>query len=291
MANSLREVKVRISSTESTAQITKAMYMVSQSKVKKAEKNYKSYQDFMKRISSTVSNLVSKAGDEYPHPLLVKRDVNKTAYLLITSDRGLAGAYNSGLFKEFKQYISNNHKDKNEFMVTSIGKKGFSFIEKEKYNTIQKEPTLVRDDVMFIDIEPLARSIIDSYLNKEIDKLVIVYNHYINSINQEIRFDTLLPIEKIEGEETEIDYAYETGIEKTLNLVLPMYIQDIIYGIILDAKTSEHSARQNSMKNATDNAEEVISKLQLLYNRARQNVITTELIDIIGGANAIGGEE
>ena len=291
MANSLREVKVRISSTESTAQITKAMYMVSQSKVKKAEKNYKSYQDFMKRISSTVSNLVSKAGDEYPHPLLVKRDVNKTAYLLITSDRGLAGAYNSGLFKEFKQYISNNHKDKNEFMVTSIGKKGFSFIEKEKYNTIQKEPTLVRDDVMFIDIEPLARSIIDSYLNKEIDKLVIVYNHYINSINQEIRFDTLLPIEKIEGEETEIDYAYETGIEKTLNLVLPMYIQDIIYGIILDAKTSEHSARQNSMKNATDNAEEVISKLQLLYNRARQNVITTELIDIIGGANAIGGEK
>ena len=222
MANSLREVKVRISSTESTAQITKAMYMVSQSKVKKAEKNYKSYQDFMKRISSTVSNLVSKAGDEYPHPLLVKRDVNKTAYLLITSDRGLAGAYNSGLFKEFKQYISNNHKDKNEFMVTSIGKKGFSFIEKEKYNTIQKEPTLVRDDVMFIDIEPLARSIIDSYLNKEIDKLVIVYNHYINSINQEIRFDTLLPIEKIEGEKTEIDYAYETGIEKTLNLVLPM---------------------------------------------------------------------
>ena len=291
MANSLREVKVRISSTESTAQITKAMYMVSQSKVKKAEKNYKSYQDFMKRISSTVSNLVSKAGDEYPHPLLVKRDVNKTAYLLITSDRGLAGAYNSGLFKEFKQYISNNHKDKNEFMVTSIGKKGFSFIEKEKYNTIQKEPTLVRDDVTFIDIEPLARSIIDSYLNKEIDKLVIVYNHYINSINQEIRFDTLLPIEKIEGEKTEIDYAYETGIEKTLNLVLPMYIQDIIYGIILDAKTSEHSARQNSMKNATDNAEEVISKLQLLYNRARQNVITTELIDIIGGANAIGGEK
>ena len=98
MANSLREVKVRISSTESTAQITKAMYMVSQSKVKKAEKNYKSYQDFMKRISSTVSNIVKKASDEYPHPLLVQRDVKKTAYLIITSDRGLAGAYNSGLF-------------------------------------------------------------------------------------------------------------------------------------------------------------------------------------------------
>ena len=291
MANSLREVKVRISSTESTAQITKAMYMVSQSKVKKAEKTFKSYQDFMKRIESTVSNLVKKAADEYPHPLLVEREVKKTAYLIITSDRGLAGAYNSGLFKEFKQYISNNHKSNDEFMVTSIGKKGFSFIEKEKYNTIQKEPTLVRDDVMFIDIEPLARSIIDSYLNKEIDKLVIVYNHYINSITQEIRFDKLLPIGSIEGEESPIDYAYETGIEKTLNLVLPMYIQDIIYGIILDAKTAEHSARQNSMKNATDNADEVIAKLQLLYNRARQNVITNELIDIIGGANAIGGDK
>lgn len=290
MANSLREVKLRITSTQSTAQITKAMYMVSQSKVKKAEKIYKSYQDFMKRIASMVSQIVEKAGSEYPHPLLSPREVKKTAYFLITSDRGLAGAYNSSLFKALEEKISQEHKSNDEFITAAIGKKGFSFIQKKKYSLLQDSPVYVRDDVMFVDILPLAKKVIDSYLNKEIDKLVIVYNHYVNSLTQEVVFEELLPIKGIEGEESNIDYIYETGIEKTLDLVLPMYIQDMIYGIILDAKTSEHSARMNSMKSATDNAEEVISKLQLLYNRARQSVITTELIDIIGGANAIGGD-
>ncbi len=119
---------------------------------------------------------------------------------------------------------------------------------------------------------------------------MVIYNHYINSLSQEIVFEELLPIASLEGAESSIDYVYETGIEKTLNLVFPMYIQDMLFGIILDAKVSEHSARMNSMRNATDNASEVIGKLQLLYNRARQGAITTELIDIIGGANAIGGE-
>lgn len=290
MANSLREVKIRISSTQSTAQITKAMHMVSQSKVKKAEKTYKSYQDFMKRIASMVSQIVEKAGSEVQHPLLMQREVKRTAYFIITSDRGLAGAYNSSLFKALDEKIKQEHNNKNEYITAAIGKKGFSFIKKMNYPLLQEEPTYVRDDVLFVDILPLAKKVIDAYLNKEIDKLVIVYNHYVNSLTQEVTFEELLPIKSIEGNASTIDYIYETGIEKTLNLVLPMYIQDMIYGIILDAKTSEHSARMNSMKSATDNALEIISKLQLLYNRARQNVITTELIDIIGGANAIGGD-
>lgn len=289
MANSLREVKLRISSTQSTAQITKAMYMVSQSKVKRAEKNYKSYQDFMKRISSMVAQIVDKAENEIQHPLLTKREVKKTAYLIITSDRGLAGAYNSSLFKALEERLK-EYSSAEEFITAAIGKKGFSYLKKQGYPLVQDSPTYVRDDVMFVDILPLAKRVIDAYLNKEIDKLVIVYNHYVNSLTQEVTFEELLPIKGIEGETEVADYIYETGIEKTLNLVLPMYIQDIIYGIILDAKTSEHSARMNSMKSATDNAEEIISKLQLLYNRARQSVITTELIDIIGGANAIGGD-
>lgn len=291
MANSLREVKLRIASTQSTAQITKAMYMVSQSKVKKAEKTYKSYQDFMKRIASMVSQIVEKAGSEYQHPLLIQREVKKTTYFLITSDRGLAGAYNSSLFKALEERITQQHASPEEYITAAIGKKGFAFIQKQNYPLLQDAPAYVRDDVMFVDILPLAKRVIDAYLNKKIDKLVIVYNHYVNSLTQEVVFEELLPIKGIEKTSSGIDYIYETGIEKTLNLILPMYIQDMIYGIILDAKTSEHSARMNSMKSATDNAEEVIAKLQLLYNRARQSVITTELIDIIGGANAIGGDK
>ncbi len=290
MANSLRTVQLRIASTKSTAQITKAMHMVSQSKLKKSEKTYKSYQDFMNRIEDMTCQIISKASDDYIHPLIQKREIKKTAYLIITSDRGLAGAYNSSLFKAFEERITQKHKSYEEFVISAIGKKGFAFINKKKYTLISDEPIYVRDDVMFVDIEPLARKIIDSYLNKEIDNLVIVYNHYVNTLTQEITFKEILPIDNLEKKVTSVDYIYETGIEKTLDLLLPMYIKDILYGIILDAKISEHSARMNAMKNATDNAEEVIEKLQLLYNRARQSAITTELIDIIGGANAIGGD-
>ncbi len=290
MANSLRAVQSRINSTKSTAQITKAMYMVSQSKVKKAEKTYKSYKDFMQRIASMVKELLDNNLEDI-HPLLKPREVKKTAYFIITSDRGLAGSYNSSLFKALDERIKKTHKSNDEFVTAAVGKQGFAYLRRKNYPMKQDSPTYVRDDVMFIDLVPLAKSFVDLYLAGEIDKLVIVYNHYINSLTQEVTFEELLPIQKVEGSKTNIDYIYETGIEKTLNIVLPMYVEDIIYGIILDAKTAEHSARMNSMKNATDNAEEVIDKLELLYNRARQAVVTNELIDIIGGANAIGGDK
>ncbi|MDE7106048.1 MAG: ATP synthase F1 subunit gamma [Anaeroplasmataceae bacterium] len=290
MANSLREVKQRISSTESTAQITKAMYMVSSSKVKKAERIYKGYQDFMNRKADLVRQMIAKSDEDFVHPLLKDRPVAKTAYLLVTSDRGLAGAYNSSVYKAFEERLQEENQNYDTMICGAIGKQGFAYLKRKGYPLISDAPTLVRDDVMFIDVLPLANSFIESYLSGEIDKLVIVYNHYINSLSLEIRFEELLPISSLEKMESPRDYIYETGIEKTLDIVLPMYIQDMIYGIILDAKVSEHSARMNSMRNATDNATEVIAKLQLLYNRARQGAITTELIDIIGGANAIGGD-
>lgn len=291
MANSLRQVKTRINSTKSTAQITKAMYTVSQSKVKRAEKTYKSYKDFMKRISDMVSLIVEKAGDDYQHPLLAEREVTKTAYFIITSDRGLAGAYNSSIEKALTEIIEKNHKSKDEYITAAVGKKGHFYLKKMGYPMLQENPTYVRDDVAFVDIAPLAKSFVEAYLNKEIDKLVIIYNHYVNSLTQEVTFQELLPIKKLDNVTSKVDFVYETGIEKTLDLLLPMYVEDMVYGIILDAKTAEHSARMNSMKNATDNADEIIAKLQLVYNRARQSVVTNELIDIIGGANAIGGDE
>ena len=290
MANSLRAVKNRINSTKSTAQITKAMYMVSQSKVKRAERTYKSYQDFMKRIEDVVSAVLYKAKDEYPHSLLVDREIKRTAYFIITSDTGLAGGYNSNIFKALEEKIAESHQSNDDFVTGAIGKKGFNYLKSKGYNLMNDSKVYVRDDVMFMDIEPLAQKFIDAYLNGEIDKLVIVYNHYVNSLTQEVRFEELLPIKNVKGEESKVDFVYETGIEKTLDLILPMYVQDMVYGVILDAKTAEHSARMNAMKNATDNAEDIIAKLQLMYNRARQSVVTNELIDIVGGANQVGGD-
>lgn len=290
MANSLREVKSRIESTKKTAQITKAMYMVSQSKVRHAEKVYKDYQSFMKSISDMTISIVSRAKDDFNHVLMQEREIKKTCYLIVSSDRGLAGAYNNNLFKYLDDVIAKNHKSKDEYVCASIGKKGYGYLQKKGYANVNDEATFIRDDVMFVDIVPLANKIIESYLEGKIDKLVIIYNHFVNSLTQEINESTLLPISGIEGEVSNVDYIYESGIEQTLNLILPMYIQDVIYGIILDAKTAEHASRVNSMRNATDNATEVIDKLQILYNRARQEVITNELIDIVGGANAIGGK-
>jgi F-type H+-transporting ATPase subunit gamma len=290
MANSLREVKGRIESTKKTAQITKAMYMVSQSKVRKAEKTFKDYQSFMKSISDMTASIVSKASLEFKHELLVPRKINKTCYLIISSDKGLAGAYNTGLFKYFENIISEQGLKESDFMVTTIGKRAFNYVKKMKYENHQDKPTFVRDDVMFVDIVSIANDIIKDYLDHKIDRLVIIYNHFINSLSQEIETRTLLPIGEVEGEINNVEYIYESGIENTLNKILPMYIQDIIYGIILDAKTAEHASRVNSMRSATDNATDVIDKLQVLYNRSRQEAITNELNDIVGGSNAIGGK-
>lgn len=290
MADSLREVKTRIESTKNTAQITKAMYMVSQSKVKRAERTYLNYQDFMENIRSIVKSVVVKTDADYTHPLMQRRDINKIGYLLITSDKGLAGAYNANVFKLLEADIKKSGIDPKDIYVSAVGRKGYTYIQKKKYNTLNDSPIFVRDDVMFSDIVPIAEKLVEAYASKKIDRLVIIYNHFVNTLTQETTFIPLLPINDLDGETNGVEYEFETGISKTLDMLLPQYIEDTMYGVILDAKTCEHCSRMNSMRSATDNAEDVISKLQLLYNRARQNVITNELIDIIGGANAIGGK-
>ena len=284
MAESLTDVKVRIASTKKTSQITKAMYMVSSSKVRRSQKTYSNYQEFLSRIGNFVVTVLNNLETDEVHPMLKEREVRTTAYLLISSDTGLAGPYNTNVFKYFEQLLT---EEKGDYVVGTIGRKAYAYAKNKNHPLINKNAILVRDDVMFVDIVPLASEFVQAYLNGTIDKLVIVYNHFVNSLTQETVSEVLLPIKEIKGSAKKQEYLYEGGIDNIVNEIIPMYIQAVIYGIILDAKTSEHSSRMNSMKNATDNAEEVISKLQILYNRARQASITTELIDIIAGANAV----
>ena len=284
MAESLIDVRSRIASTKKTSQITKAMYMVSSSKVKRSQQAYNDYQDFLDRFRGLVAKTLQNVGDDYSHPMFVKREVKTTAYLLISSDTGLAGAYNANVFKHFEQLVAS---DGGNYVVGTIGRKAFAYTKAKKHPHINTSPVLIRDDVMYVDIVPLAKQLVSAYLNGSIDKLVIIYNHFVNSLTQETLAEVLLPLDSIEGNVVEKEYLFEGGVEQTLEEIIPMYIQTVIYGIILDAKTAEHSSRMNSMKNATDNASEIIDKLQILYNRARQSAITTELIDIIAGANAV----
>ncbi len=294
---SMREIRSRINATKKTSQITKAMHMVSASKLKRAEKSIKGFRPLMYRLREMIESLLEQ--DDVSHPMLSEREVDKTCYIIVSSDRGLAGPYNSSIFKAFQTHVKENHKSKDEFVVAAVGHRAMSFAKRHKYNLLIEEPINVRDDVQFIDFKSITDEFIHSFLKGEIDKIIVFYNHFVNTITQEVDQKQLLPIvngalKEIKEHKDDVEegtvrkiYNYEPSPNAIINHLLPMYVENTLYGFILDAKASEHASRMTAMKSATDNAEELIGTLQLHYNRARQAAITNELTDIIGGANAV----
>jgi len=291
---SMRDIKSRINATKKTSQITKAMHMVSASKLKKAERSIKSYRPLMYQLNTMLNTLLS-SDDVLSHPMLENREVEKTCYILISSDRGLAGPYNANVFKKFQADIKNNHQSNDEFVVAPIGFKAFSFVRRNGYKVLFDETVNVRDDIQFIDFKATTEHFIKDYLRGKIDKIVVYYNEFVNTLTQVVRDRQLLPIDqdaivvpsKKEEQDTPNLYLYEPYSQAIVDQLMPMFVENMLYGYILDAKASEHAARMTAMKSATDNAKDIIKSLQLHYNRARQAAITIELTDIIGGANAV----
>lgn len=280
MAGEAKNIKTKIQATKKTSQITKAMNMVSASKLKQATQAIENYISFIDKIEEIVANLVG-SGD-VKHPLLETRDGDRTCFIIITSERGLAGPFNSNIYKKLTGLI---HDDD---VVLPFGGRGFNYC-KNKYKMLNNKPIILRDDVRFDDIIESLVLVVSKYLNNEFDRVQVIYNHFINTLNQTQEVRQILPVKAKVLEYTSNYhqiYDFEGGIEGLLDKVLPIYIENIVYGIILDSKASEHASRMTAMKNATDNAEEIISSLELMYNRARQASITLELTDIIGGANA-----
>jgi len=286
--SSMREIKNRINATQKTSQITKAMNMVSASKLRKAEKKSRSFQPTRERIKTVLEDIMSTYLD-VSHPLLVPREIKRTGYILVTSDRGLAGPYNNNLLKTFKAFIAKNHASQDEYLVGTIGYKAFSYCKRNHFPLINSESVSSRDEVEFIDFQNMSQEFIKHYLAHKVDKIVVFYNHYVNTLTQTVETETLLPITTlIKKKEHQVsEFLFEPSPQAVIDMLLPIFLENTLYGIILDAKTSEHAARMSAMKSATDNADEVITKLNLYYNRARQNAITIELTDIIGGANAV----
>lgn len=285
MAGQSRKVKNRIVATKKTAQITKAMNMVSASKLKGAENAIKQYRPFIEKTRDIIKHLASDDAS-LKHPLMEQRTINKICYLVISSDRGLAGAFNSNVCKALTNEI--NHQDNNcAYTVLPIGLKAFAYAKKQKYPLLIDSVINIKDDIEFSEVAEVIRIIVRNYLLKKIDKVMVIYNHYKNTLVQEVRREIVLPIEKNDFANQTISYEFDGDVNEILNMALPIYIENIIYSYILDSKASEHASRMNSMKNATDNAEEVMATLELLYNRARQAAITLELTDIVGGANVV----
>lgn len=285
MGASIRDIKQKVVATKKTSQITNAMNMVSASKLKGAQRSTESFRPYMQRVEDIIYNLAS-AGEELEHPLLQENESEKVCYLLITSDRGLAGPFNSNLCKLLTSKIEGQ-----DYIVGAMGIKGYLYCKHKKYNLIDDSIRLP-DDVTFDNVYPMIKQVLQMYLNGEVRKVVMIYNHFKNTLSIEPTTKQILPIvdDFSEGEhENNQFYDYEGGINSILDTVLPLYIENLVYGIILDSKASEHASRMTAMKNATDNAKGVISQLELIYNRARQAAITLELTDIIGGANAANG--
>lgn len=285
---SLRDIKNRITATKKTSQITKAMNMVSASKLKRVEKKHVAFIPIKSHVRKLLEDVLS-SNPELTHPLLEEREIKKTGYILVTSDRGLAGPYNSNVIRYFEALVKEKHRTKQEYIVGTIGYRGFSYCKRKKHPLLNNESINSRDDVKFIDFQAMSRAFIDLYLARGVDKIVMIYSHYINSISSEIKEEVLLPITDLISDKTDLlsDYIFEPSTKEVIDQLLPIFLENTLYGIILDAKTSEHAARMTAMKNATDNALEIIQKQNLIYNRARQAQITLELNDIIGGANAV----
>ncbi|SFL86957.1 ATP synthase F1 subunit gamma [Salibacterium qingdaonense] len=283
---SLREIKNRIGSTKKTKQITKAMEMVSASKLNRAQTNAQAYEPYTRKIREVVSGIAS-GNSGATHPMLEERPVKKTAYIMIFSDQGLAGGYNANLLRSFMDKVAARHNSSDEYGVIVLGKIGRDLLQRRGI-PVMDEITGLPDQPDFHDIKNITRLAVNMFGEEEIDELYIWYNHFISAIQQEVSETKLLPLTDIgEGAEAAQSYEYEPSEEAILEQLLPQYAESLIFGALLDAKASEFGARMTAMSAASDNADDIIDDLTLSYNRARQAAVTQEISEIVGGAAAL----
>jgi F-type H+-transporting ATPase subunit gamma len=283
---SLRDIKGKITSTKKTSQITKAMQMVSASKLNRAEENAKAYVPYMSKIQEVVG-AIATGTSEGAHPMLTSRPAKKTAYLVITADRGLAGAYNSNIIRAASNAIAERHSSKDEYVILAIGRMGRDFFVKRGSNVIGDVIGLP-DQPAFSDIKEIARRAVGMFTDGTYDELYMYYNHFVSAISSEVTEKKVLPLTDLAVETgTTASYEFDPSAEAILEVLLPQYAESLIFGALLDGKASEHAMRMSAMKSATDNATDLIGNLTLVYNRARQAAITQEITEIVGGAAAL----
>ncbi|WP_368985962.1 ATP synthase F1 subunit gamma [Caldifermentibacillus hisashii] len=282
---SLREIKGRINSTKKTSQITKAMQMVSTSKMSRAEMNAKSFVPYMEKIQEVVGSIAHGTADAI-HPMLIHRPVKKSAYLVITGDRGLVGAYNSNVIRTVNQLLQKRHKSKDEYGLITIGRVGRDFYKKQGHN-ILLDITGLNDHPNFSEIQSITSKTVDMFSDGTYDELYIIYTHYISVIQHDVIVKKVLPLTDIAPAAKPFIYEFEPNVEEILEVLLPQYAESLIFGALLESKASEHASSMMAMKNATDNAMELINTLTISYNRARQAQITQEITEIVAGASAL----
>ncbi|WP_210128895.1 ATP synthase F1 subunit gamma [Staphylococcus sp. GDX8P102P-2] len=285
---SLKEIDTRIKSTKKMKQITKAMNMVSSSKFRRAESNTKQFRPYMEKMQDAIT-AVAGADKNSRHPMLQQRKVKKSAYLVITSDKGLAGAYNANVLKHLIKDIEEKHASKDDYSILVLGQTGVDFLKNKGYD-IHDSLIDVPDQPSFKEVQAIAKKAIDLYSEEEVDEVKIYFSHFVSVLENTPSTKTVLPLSPEDsslGHGQLSSYEFEPDKEAILSVILPQYVESLIYGTILDAKASEHATRMTAMKNASDNASEIIDDLSIQYNRARQAAITQQITEIVGGSVAL----
>ena len=283
-----REIKTKIKSVQNTRKVTRALEMVSASKIRKAQERMKASRPYARAMKQVIGHL-AQANSEYRHPYLVERaNVKRVGYIVVSSDRGLAGGLNNNLFRrmlaEFRQWQQQGV----EVDVVTIGQKASVFFRRIKVGMLASV-THIGDVPHVEQLVGVIKVMLDHYSNGSVDKVFLAYNDFVNTMTQKATFDQLLPLP---ASDTQVarhdwDYLYEPDAATVLEHVLTRYIESLVYQAVLENVASEHAARMVAMKAASDNANKLIDTLNLVYNKARQAAITQEISEIVGGAAAV----
>lgn len=284
MPGGMQEIKRRIKSVESTKKITKAMELVATSKLRKTRNQLEQSKPYYTNVAQTVAEILANCkGNNDSIYLVENKDIEKEVFIVIASSLGLCGGYNANIFKEIKGAIKPGD------YVYSIGSKATSYLLKNHQGITDHKFDDLNTTFDFKDVTKLVAELTKMYREKEISKIKIVYTEFVNNLTFRPRIVTLLPVDPSDFDHIEISKKstlFEPSPEEVLDSLIPMYLQAVIYGYIIESATSENAARRTSMENANDNADELTEQLLLKYNQARQTAITNEISEIVAGANA-----
>lgn len=294
MAGQLKEVRNRIKSVQSTQQITKAMKMVSAAKLRRAQDAIVQMRPYAQKLQELLSNIVSNSeGGDSGMSLAIERPVEKVLFIVITSDRGLAGAFNANTIKLTKLTIAEKYPEqykKGNITIWNIGKKGYEHFSKNNY----KADATYKDiflNLTFANVQEASQAARNAFVEKQFDVVELVYSQFKNAATQQFTVERFLPIPKMENKAgaTKADFIYDPSKELLIAELMPKILNTQLFKAVLDSNASEHGARMTAMDKASENANELLRSLKISYNRARQAAITTELTEIVSGAAALQG--
>ncbi|MCD6150663.1 MAG: ATP synthase F1 subunit gamma [Deltaproteobacteria bacterium] len=286
MAN-LRDIRKRIVSVKSTQQITKAMQMVAASKLKRAQASVVAARPYAIKMNEVLASLALRT-EEGKHPLLQRREEKNVELIVMTSDRGLCGGFNHNVIKTSERFVAEKQGEYENILISVVGKKVRDYYRRQgrEFATEFLNP----GNITFSYAEEIAADVIDRYVEKTTDAVYVIYTEFKSAMTQNVIVQRLLPVEpmKLAEDEVAVEYIYEPSEDELLADILPRYVYTQLFRMLLESVASEHGSRMTAMDSATSNAVEMVDRLTLLYNRARQAAITTELMEIVSGAEALG---